>query len=312
MAKRGIAFLEVIVFLSLVSVVAGFFGRWHYLLDLASHFRLFATFALLGCGALLHRFHRGKFSWAALTSGVLCTLLLAPYVPLRQPVEDVEYRLLFLNVLTRNAEKDAVNELIRSKDPDFVALVETNAAWIEALDQALLERWPHRQFHARSDNFGLAFYSKLPLNSQAVHDDPTHFTTPWISATIQTPNDSLRILTTHPLPPMNAASFTARNEHFAEVTQEVLNGDPPTTIVAGDFNCTPWSPWFKKYCRDAGLENSMKGHGLGISWTPFGTKLLGLPIDHILVGADIQVIRRRVGPLVGSDHRPVIVDFSVR
>ena len=88
---------------------------------------------------------------------------------------------------------------------------------------------------------------------------------------------------------------------------EPLN--PSRTIVAGDLNCTPWSPNFVDLLKSSNLINSGLGHGLAISWTPIPITALGLPIDHVLVGDGIQVADRKVGPHVGSDHRPVIVDF---
>jgi len=39
--------------------------------------------------------------------------------------------------------------------------------------------------------------------------------------------------------------------------------------------------------------------------------LLGIPIDHCLVSPEIIVTKRSVGPSVGSDHYPVIIDFSI-
>jgi endonuclease/exonuclease/phosphatase (EEP) superfamily protein YafD len=33
--------------------------------------------------------------------------------------------------------------------------------------------------------------------------------------------------------------------------------------------------------------------------------LLGLPIDHILVGRDVQVAHQEVGEEIGSEHYPI-------
>ena len=97
---------------------------------------------------------------------------------------------------------------------------------------------------------------------------------------------------------------------FAALAKEIRTGDGPRTILAGDLNCTPWSYWFRRLLRESQLSNSAHGRGLNITWTPLRIAVCGLPIDHVLVGSEIRVSRRFVGPYLGSDHRPVVVDFE--
>ncbi len=40
--------------------------------------------------------------------------------------------------------------------------------------------------------------------------------------------------------------------------------------------------------------------------------LVALPLDHCLVSDEILVANRRVGPFVGSDHFPVVVDLVLK
>ena len=303
--------LQTIAVLAVASVLLGALGRFHHLLDLAAHFRIQATIALVVCGLALRICRQNRQSWITLGVAAVCMVLLLPYVPFGPRSRDAQYRLLVMNVLTKNEEKPSVIAMIKSHDPDFVALMETDDRWISTLESELAKRWPHRKSVARSDNFGIAFYSKLPLETCRVREYVIDLTTPSIKAEVATERGRLTIFATHPLPPMNASTFAARNESLAAMADEVSKS-PTRTIVAGDLNCTPWSPWFKKTCRDGKLRNSMIGQGLGISWTPFGLSILGLPIDHVLVGSDIEVVNREVGGQLGSDHRPVVLDFSIR
>ena len=79
------------------------------------------------------------------------------------------------------------------------------------------------------------------------------------------------------------------------------------TIVCGDLNCSPWSPFYRDMIKVAGLKNAAEGHCLWPTWTAFSI-FLGLPIDHVLVNSKIQVLDHRVGRNVGSDHRGLTVD----
>ena len=59
--------------------------------------------------------------------------------------------------------------------------------------------------------------------------------------------------------------------------------------------------------------------GLAPTWPvlqPFGSSVCRLcfpqlPLDHVLVGTGIGVLATRVGPPLGSDHLPLIVDLAL-
>lgn len=84
----------------------------------------------------------------------------------------------------------------------------------------------------------------------------------------------------------------------------------PDAIIAGDFNLPVESVIYRRHwsrCRNA---FSTVGRGFG------HTRLLpkwSVRIDHVLAcGSPWRVIRARVGPDLGSDHLPLIVDLGRR
>ena len=79
-------------------------------------------------------------------------------------------------------------------------------------------------------------------------------------------------------------------------------------MVLGDFNCAPWSPHFRRLCGGAKLRDAARGSGFAPTWYPSRVPI-GIPIDHVLVGPAVAVEEHRVGPALGSDHRPVLVDL---
>src|SRR5688572_29409494 len=66
--------------LATMAMIAGLFGRWHFLPDLASHFRIQATMTLLAAGVLLWLFKRRRSSAASLLVGSLLGLSLTPFL----------------------------------------------------------------------------------------------------------------------------------------------------------------------------------------------------------------------------------------
>lgn len=309
--KRLTNLVEVVALLSICATALGFLGRWHFLPDLFSHFRVQLTATLLVSAVLLYLLQRPRWS---IVSGAVGTVLLASLWPFLCPSASVpsRYRLVSINVLSSNPRKADVIRFIIESDPDFVVLLEPNQRWITKLDQALAAKWPHRKATARSDNFGVAIYSKLPWVACDVVEYSSELATPSISALFDlSHSQQLRLIATHPAPPMNASWWRSRNSLFTHMAEDVRTGVGDTTIVAGDLNCTPWSHWFKRLTHDSGLRPSAYGNGLNISWRPISLPLCGLPIDHVLVGKGIEVGKSEIGPEVGSDHRPLVVDFGL-
>ena len=90
----------------------------------------------------------------------------------------------------------------------------------------------------------------------------------------------------------------------------VARGLPEPVLVLGDLNASPWSSHFRRFLRDSGLRDSAQGRGVQPTW-PAGMPWLWIPIDHCLHSPQLQVVARHVGPNLGSDHYPVVVDFVV-
>lgn len=312
MARRVTKLIELGAVFALALVVLGTFGQWHFTLDLTSHFRIQATVYLLLASPLLcclKRWQHGVFC------GTIGLCLAASLWPFLQPrgghPTDATHRLLTVNVLTHNPRPDLVLELIRGSGADIVILQETSAEWIETLERFLGADWAYRKSVPRADNFGIAIYSKLPWESCDVVSFGDAPPLPSISALFQLPNGlPLRLIATHPPPPINNRLWETRNSSLRSLARTVQGGTPARSIVAGDLNCTPWSHWFRRFASESGLVNAAHGYGLHVTWMPLPFRLCGLPIDHVLVGSEIQIAGYRVGPYVGSDHRPVLVDFQ--
>jgi endonuclease/exonuclease/phosphatase (EEP) superfamily protein YafD len=90
---------------------------------------------------------------------------------------------------------------------------------------------------------------------------------------------------------------------------ELVHQQNAPVLLAGDLNTTPWSPYFQTLEKESGLKNSMKGFGFQPSWA--GNAFLKIPLDHFLHSPEIVIHNRMIGPDVGSDHLPVIIDFTI-
>ena len=294
-------------------LIGGLLGRHHFIFDMCSHFRLQAIVALLLCGIINMTLARRKFlGGAVFASGLLLAGTLAPYFPRKAPVlaaHNQSLRLLVFNVYTGNPMKTEVARYILDKNPDIAILLETDLNWIASMDSHLDSLYPHQIKRARSDNFGIAAYSRIPfLHSQII--DYGGQDLPSVNLILDIgEGKSFRIIGIHPLPPVSSRYWRLRNIQLQSVAEEALESSVPL-VVCGDFNSTPWSPFFKDFLKVSQLRLASFHRGISPTWTGKKVYALGLPIDHVCLSAGTAVIDRVVGPSLGSDHRPVIVDFK--
>ena len=85
---------------------------------------------------------------------------------------------------------------------------------------------------------------------------------------------------------------------------------PAPVLLLGDMNLTPWSPAFADLLQQTGLRDGRLGFGLLPTW-PARWGVLGIPIDHALISPAVTIHQMEIGRDVGSDHRPLVIEFSV-
>lgn len=292
--------------------LGGFLGSWSWVFGLLDPFR--AQYALGALGlAVLAALAGGRRS-VALALGV-AGLNAVPILPAWLPPAAAEarpaepgLRLLVLNVGLGNRQYARVAELLRREDPDLVGLVEVDASWLRALAPAL-GGYPVQHEHPLPGAFGIALYARRGIEQVEVavlgeRDLPS------LVARGRLGGEPLHLVLTHPYPPVTRRAWASRERQMAAIAEH-LRDLPGHRVVAGDLNATPWSPTLRGLRRALDLHDTRRGFGLQATW-PAGTPWLRIPIDHVLVSDGLVAVDRRVGPPVGSDHLPVIVDLAPR
>ncbi len=287
-------------------------ARWHWALDLFSHFPLQTAVGALGLGVVLLGLRRPK---AALLPGAVLAvnvaLLLPVYWPARQPTwSGPVIRAVSANVLRSNRRHEDVIRYVRSVDPDVFLAMEVDTEWLAAMEP-LHEAYPYRIEQPGSGAFGIALFSRVPIEEGEVVVSAVSGA-PMIRATLVFGERRLSFLGVHPLPPVKSGTAELRNGQLREIAA-LARSVPAPCVLMGDLNITPWSPYFRDLLNDTGLRDARQGFGIQPSWPEFSgvVKFLQIPIDHTLVSEDVEVVGRRLGPNVGSDHLPVELEFRI-
>lgn len=279
----------------------------HWTLELSTHFAfqygLLALAVMAGFACLARPLGMALAAVVvALHSGPLLELTGSP-LERAAPAPDVT-RLLLSNVRTSNANRRGLLELVESTQPDAVLLLEVSEAWLADLGPLEAE-YPHRLAAPRADNFGIALYSRRPLTDGRIVRLGAAGV-PSIEAGLE--GSSLRLLLTHPVPPMGSEAAARRDRQLEAVARRARELGP-RVVLAGDLNATPWSPVFSRVLDLGALRDSRDGFGLQPTWSAGLPYLVRIPIDHFLVGRDVRVLHREIGPRIGSDHLPVLVEL---
>jgi endonuclease/exonuclease/phosphatase (EEP) superfamily protein YafD len=151
--------------LGLAAPWLGLLGKWHWLLDLCTHFRWQAlVVCAVALGWAVAKRRRVVLGVAllslALNGWLFFKIAAAPSSGNVRP--DFMVRIVSLNVLTSNPDHAAVLTFLQQADADILFLMEVDQRWAQAL-QPLLLTHPHHLIKPRQDNFGLALFSRLPL-----------------------------------------------------------------------------------------------------------------------------------------------------
>jgi endonuclease/exonuclease/phosphatase (EEP) superfamily protein YafD len=298
------------VFASICGSVLGYFGSFHFLLDLFSHFRLvYATAILIGIAiALLQKNRRLQFFWLI---GFLINF--AAILPLFWGGRQAEslsgtntLRVMTINVLRKNDEKEAAVQAVVRARPDIVIGIETDKPWADAFEKALKTDYPYAKIADRADNYGVLIFSRHPIEKVEVFESPVAYV-PTIRAEIKIDQTTIVVYGIHTFPPLSAFNAHSLQSQLADVAKRIKAEKSPV-ILMGDLNSTPWSSYFRSFLAGSGLVDSTRGFGPQSSW-PSNLPKIGIPIDHILTSPEIVTTRRKVLGDVGSDHRPVVADL---
>jgi endonuclease/exonuclease/phosphatase (EEP) superfamily protein YafD len=292
------------VALTLVTLAA-FFGRWSWLLDVLANFRPQYVVVLGAMAAILFLGRWRKTAGIALAGALVNAVVVVPLfwgggttVPPEEPLT-----VLSFNLRASNDRFGDVVEYIRSVDADVVFLHEVSRPWEVAIESAGLG---YQVTKSRSEEL---IFGTLVLSQSGDEVTSFGFTLEGARA-VEVIHDGVAMLGIHTLAPTTEERSGLRNAQL-EFAGEWASEQERAHLVTGDFNSTPWTYGFRRLQSTTGLRNSQRGFGIEASFPTVSFFAFRVPIDHLLHSEELVVTDRRLGPALGSDHFPLIVDLWV-
>jgi endonuclease/exonuclease/phosphatase (EEP) superfamily protein YafD len=300
------------VALAAVSLGA-FLGRWVWWLDVLANFRAQYVVALAVFGLVLMMSRWRKTGYVVLAAALVNLLVVLPlYIgsPADARVDADSIRVMSFNLLSTNENYSEVIEYIETIDPDLVLLHEASRPWEVAIESAALD---YQVIRPRSDD--LIFGTLVLVRGDGVEAISHGFAaaSPRAVGLNYTPPGwavPLAVLGSHPLAPTDDQRAGLRDAQLG-FAGEWASEQTGAFIVVGDLNSTPWSSPFRRLMGSASLHNSQDGFGLQPTFPSTSNLLLRIPIDHLVHSDALEVTGRHLGPSLGSDHFPLVVDLQL-
>lgn len=251
------------------------------------------------------------------------------------PAGAVQYRVLTYNIFGLNYDMKRVAAMIGREKPDIVAIQEFFPGQRNGLHPLLKKNYPYFVVCDHKTKRGnVALYARMPFTfalNEACVNDPRYGTS--IIAARFTPKDGSKdgspftVVTTHLDWPVQLskwrtkgnlmarldATYRRKSNEYAQLTDQLRKLAGPLILV-GDFNATSWSYSLRGFALRNGLDRQTRA----LLTYPKRLYLGGwrdvpafLPIDQVMVRNGVQVHAIRAGDPAGSDHKPLITDFTI-
>lgn len=293
--------------------LAAFLGRWVWWLDVLANFRAQYVVALAVLGLIIMMSKWRKTGYAVLGVALINLVAVLPlYIgsPADASVDSPSMRVMSFNLYSSNESFSDVIEYISTIEPDMVLLHEASRPWEVAVEAAGLD---YDVIRPRSDD--LIFGTLVLVRAEDVEAVSYGFSasSPRAVELGFTPDGwstPISALGVHALAPTDQERADFRDAQIAFAGQWA-SGQTGPHFVVGDLNSTPWSWPFRRLTSSTGLLNSQGGFGLQPSFSAETNLLLRVPIDHLLHSAELEVTDRQLGPALGSDHFPLVVDLQL-
>ena len=228
----------------------------------------------------------------------------------RDDASSKTYRLMTFNAWERAKTMSRLKTFLRKEKPDFVMLQEITVKDWRSL-KSLSDLYPYMSY---CDDWlcGVALLSRHKWHSVKAENFGPH-QLPLIVASFNDKFNGLRLYATHTARPH--WKYSTQREQLEYLAGFLSTNSKRPTLLGGDMNATVYS----SLLRDFTSSSSLKPAGPIVPTWPQRLRqtgfiklpLLQLDIDHIFVKPGMKILRKWRGPDLGSDHRPLLVDFKL-
>lgn len=209
---------------------------------------------------------------------------------------------------TNSVAARALRTLIDVHGVDVLAVSEATVRFAEALEElGIRKTMPYRIGEAVVGPEASVIWTRLKV---VTHGEPGPGPTWDADATLEVADTAVRVVATHPLPPVGAHMRPHWQPGLAS-TAERARRPGPATLVVGDLNAARWHrPWRRFLGHEFVAAHEQLGRGWSCSWPADRWWPPFVRLDHAFCGAGLCAVSVIDVVVPGSDHRGFVVTVA--
>lgn len=193
---------------------------------------------------------------------------------------------------------------LRDQPFDVVVLQEATYTLSEQV-KALQDEYPYQLHEPRHHAFGMIVLSRHQFIAAEKIDVGGTFAFKFSIEKYQ--GTPVTIYALHAMVPFNMM----RDLQLKSTAHHIADDNASRIIFMGDWNITPFSPKFDEILRISKLQHRDTSLYPVTTWPSFfALPILQIPIDQILFSPALKLVNKERGPVMGSDHYPLIATFA--
>ena len=242
-----------------------------------------------------------RYLWAGFGTILAALLVLLP--PARVLMHGKEegngvalWSIAQMNIQQTSTSVAEVVATARASNADLISLQEVDEHWKGELVAGLSDLYPWH-FHGTGErNYGIALFSKKPLEQAVVFD---LYGLPAIRAQVWHEDFRIQIFAVHLRAPESAIKLAQRNTQWRSLAKLIRNAEEPVCLI-GDLNTVPWDDAFEQFIAGTAMRRCPRP--LTPTW-PAMAGIAVIPLDHILTSPELCIDGMQAFNIPGSDHR---------
>jgi len=315
----------VVTLVAAALTIAAFFADTWWVLDVLTSYRPQAVGVLAAAAVALALLR----CWRVLAVAVIALALnvgqVAPVYTDHQPdalADSPTLSIAHVNLQSSMGDIPAITDWLTGHPADVVVIFDTNRVLIDTVTRGV-------------DGYRMIYPRLAGINTDTKGRQTTRLDPPSSELVVVTDRDDITadvphhpglldaavelhtaiggqivtMLGLHTESPTNAVRHATRDRQLDAVASWLQAATDPA-IAFGDFNITYFSPTFRRLLEQSGTRSSQLGFGVQATW-PAGFRPVGVGIDQSIYKGPITVVARRRGPVLGSEHRVLIVTYAL-